>query len=215
MMNHPGIDPSILRAWLAARSLARGLPAPVADRGGFRVETGSAAEIRRWVFPRMEPGLRALAHAITEPRTVLKLCGEADELRSVLPDGWQLHAPSYVMQAQGVPDSRPLADGYRVEIFRTGAVVAVRIMSDTGALAASGHAAETADAFVYDRIETDAGHRRKGLGRAVMAALRSARQTTAGPDLLVATEDGRALYSTLGWKVISPYSTASRLASPP
>ena len=204
------IDPSILHAWLAARSIARGLPAPVAEHGGFRVETGSETEIRRWVFPRMEPGLRELARSITEPRNVLKLCGEAGELRSALPDGWQLHAPSYVMRAEGVAPDGPLAEGYRIEIGRTGAVVAARILSDTGALAASGHAADTADAFVYDRIETDAGHRRKGLGRAVMVALRSARRNGAGPELLVATEEGKALYTTLGWTVISPYSTASR-----
>jgi predicted GNAT family N-acyltransferase len=88
-------------------------------------------------------------------------------------------------------------------------VVGVCIFSDDGRLAASGYAAETSEAFIYDRIVTDAYHRRKGLGHAVMATLRSAKRNSANPELLVATEDGKALYSTLGWRIVSPYSTAA------
>ena len=34
------MDPGRLHAWLAARSIARGLPPPVSEPGGFRVEEG-------------------------------------------------------------------------------------------------------------------------------------------------------------------------------
>ena len=64
------------------------------------------------------------------------------------------------------------------------------------------------DAFVFDRIETAPSHRRKGLGMAVMHALGSARRLASNPQLLVATEDGRALYARLGWTVITPVATA-------
>lgn len=208
-MRHQGVDPIILHAWLAARSIARGLPGPVADMGGFRVDTDTDAEIRRWVFPRMQAGLKELARSISEPRYFLKLCGEADELRSALSRGWEIHAPSYFMRANGIFPERPLADGYRIEVHRAGPVVEVRVLSDVGALAARGYAAETSEAFIYDRIVTEAEHRRKGLGHIVMATLRSAKQNSTNPELLVATEDGKALYSTLGWETISPYSTAS------
>jgi GNAT superfamily N-acetyltransferase len=92
-------------------------------------------------------------------------------------------------------------------------VLEARIFSETGALAASGYAAETRGVFIYDRIVTEPEHRRKGLGHTLMLTLHSARQHPSGPELLVATEDGRALYSTLGWETISPYSTAS-IATP-
>jgi len=46
------------------------------------------------------------------------------------------------------------------------------------------------------------------LGIAVMTALGAARKSLAGPQLLVATEDGRNLYVNLGWKVLAPFATA-------
>lgn len=88
-------------------------------------------------------------------------------------------------------------------------VLEARVFTDAGALAASGYAAETNDVFVYDRIITDPDHRRRGLGRALMLTLHDARHNLSATELLVATEDGRTLYSALGWTTISPYSTAS------
>jgi GNAT superfamily N-acetyltransferase len=208
-MSGQGLDPRALNAWLSARSIARGLPAPVADYGGYRVDINADAEVRRWVFPKMCAGLVELAHSINEPRHFLKLCGESDELRSVLPHSWALHAPSYFMQASGKQIERPLAAGYTIETDRNGQVVEVRVRSSNGELTASGYAAETQDAFIYDRIVTSPEHRRKGLGNAVMAALHQVKQHQDTPEFLVATEDGRSLYATMGWRTISPYSTAS------
>ncbi|WP_420833425.1 GNAT family N-acetyltransferase [Sphingomonas pollutisoli] len=84
-----------------------------------------------------------------------------------------------------------------------------RVFSQEGTIAASGYAAETQGVFIYDRIITEPAHRRRGLGQALMIALRATRKQPDSPELLVATEEGRALYSTLGWETISPYSTAS------
>lgn len=208
-MSNRGVDPLLLNAWLSARSLARGLPSPVPEYGGFRVDTNSDAEVARWVFPEIGPGLEELAHSINEPRYFLKLCGSADELQAVLPIGWVLHAPSYFMQASDEPAGRHLVEGYMIETKRAGMVSEARIYSETGALAASGYAAETQEVFIYDRIVTEPLHRRKGLGLAIMTTLHAAKQHPSVPELLVATKDGRALYSTLGWETISPYSTAS------
>lgn len=105
-----------------------------------------------------------------------------------------------------------LADGYRIEAKQVSMVVEARIFSETGALAASGCAAETQGAFIYDRIVTAPEHRRKGLGRALMRTLHDARRHHGTPELLVATEDSRALYATIGWETFSAYSTASIVA---
>jgi len=88
-------------------------------------------------------------------------------------------------------------------------VTRARIIAPDGDVAASGCAAETADVFIYDRIETAQEHRRKGLGVAVMAALGSARRSSAAAQLLSATEDGRMLYEKLGWTVLFPLATAA------
>lgn len=203
------VDPPILRAWLSGRSIARGLPAPVYDAGGFRIDTNSEAEVRRWVFPQPCDRLAALAQSITQPRHVLKLCDEASVLRSIVPDRWQVQPPGYFMRGHGAAPPRPLPDGYRIAVMRTGPIVNVHLLSEDGALAASGVSAETADAFVYDRIVTEPAHRRRGLGRIVMATLGAAKRNHATPELLVATEDGKALYAALGWEMISAHSTAS------
>jgi hypothetical protein len=203
------IDPLLLDAWLSARSVARGLPLPVPDRGGFRVDTNSDVEVVRWVFPRMGPGLEELAHSIDKPRHLLKLCGSGDELQAALPAGWELHTSSHFMQATEWPAERRLTKGYRIELTRAGMVSRAKIFSEEAALAASGYAAETKGVFIYDRIVTEIEHRRRGLGHALMTALRTTRRQPDSSELLVATDEGRALYETLGWKTISPYSTAS------
>jgi predicted acetyltransferase len=154
-------------------------------------------------------GLQRLAHSITEPRYFLKLCGTAEELQASLPGGWELHAQRYFMQARAVPLERRLTEEYRIEIKHDGMVWQARIFSKTGALAASGYAAETREAFVYDRIVTEPQHRRKGLGHALMKNLGAAKRHSQIPELLVATEEGMALYSSIGWETISLYSTAS------
>ncbi len=208
-MSTLSVDPMMLHAWLAARSIARDLPAPVPEHGGFRVDTNSAEEIRRWVFPQVGAGLVELGRTIDEPLHLLKLCGPGEALLAALPDGWQLHPQTYFMTATTGWPERSLPAGYGVETSRRDAVIEIRVTSASGDLAASGYAAETPQAFIYDRIITAPDHRRKGLGHVVMAALSRARGNPDIPQLLVATDDGRALYSALGWRTLSPYSTAS------
>jgi len=207
-MSH--IDPNLVFAWQSAHSIARGAPAPVHDRGGFRVDTHSEKEVKRWVFPQMHEGLRTIARDVTAPRHYLKLCGLDDELRGCLPARWELQPANWFMQAEAaVTDVRPLPDGYRIEVHQVGLATRACVLAPNGDLAASGTAAEAADVFIYDRIETAEDHRRKGLGAAVMVALGAARRSLAGPQLLVATQDGRALYEKLGWTVLAPFATAT------
>jgi hypothetical protein len=204
------VDPKLIFAWQAAHSIARGSPSPVHDRGGFRVDTHSEKEVKRWVFPQLCDGLRAIAHDITAPRHYLKLCGTDEELRSAVPARWELQPTNHFMLSVATTaDAKPLPLGYRMEFHQAGPVTRACIIAPDGALAASGCAAETADVFIYDRIETAQDHRRKGLGAAVMTALGTARKYAAGPQLLVATEDGRHLYGNLGWTVLAPFSAVS------
>ena len=174
------------------------------------MDTHSEKELKRWVFPRPCDGLRAVAQDMAAPRHYLKLCGSSEELRSALPARWEIQPENYFMMAAAtILDTRPLPHGYRMELDRTGPVARARIIAPDGDLAASGCAAEAADVFIYDRIETAQDHRRKGLGIAVMVALGAARKSLTNPQLLVATGDGRSLYASLGWSVIAPFATAT------
>ena len=75
-------------------------------------------------------------------------------------------------------------------------------------LAASGYAAEHDGVFIYDRIATQEAHQRRGLGRALMAALAGERRSPRSQEILTATPAGQSLYRQIGWRDYSPYSTA-------
>jgi GNAT superfamily N-acetyltransferase len=155
------------------------------------------------------PGLVALADEVSRPGYLIKVCSSPEDLRAALTERWQVETSGYFMTATGHWESSMMPASYRLEVEQVAAVTRVQIRALDGELAASGFAAETAEAFVYDRIVTAPGHRRKGLGRAMMTALRETRRNPKIPGLLVATKDGRALYRTLGWETLSAYSTAS------
>lgn len=203
------VDPLLVKGWLTARSLARGLPPPVEDHGGWRVDTDLPTEARRFVFADAGEPLRALAESIVAPLVFLKLCGSEATMRALVPAQWRIQGGSYLMtcERQIVGPARPEAR-YRVDVSRSGAVTAVRIVTGDDELAASGFAAEVEGLFVYDRIVTEPAHRRRGLGILVMTTLGAARRHAASKQVLVATEDGKALYSALGWTVRSPYTSA-------
>ncbi|KQX25562.1 MULTISPECIES: GNAT family N-acetyltransferase [unclassified Sphingomonas] len=206
------VDAGLIAGWLAARSAVRGLPAPVSDRGGWRVDTGLPGETRRHVFPAACPGLVALGAAIDEPLVLLKLAGTHAELAALLPPRWRLEPLAHVMTCAGGFGGGDLPDlprGYRLLLERDGDRAFARIVAADGGTAASGHAAERDGIFIYDRIATEAPHRRLGLGRALMLALQGTRRASASRQVLTATTDGRALYTALGWRVHCPWSTAA------
>lgn len=200
-----------IAAWLAARSIVRGLPPPVADRGGYRVDTNAPDEVQRWVFPAVSEDLAALARSISRPAYLVKACAAPEQLRAVLPVGWQIHPAGFFMAGPDLPLVRPVCPpSYTLDVRRSGPVTEVRVISESGELAASGYSAETKDVFIYDRIITTAEHRRRGLGSLLMAALRQAKVRASAPERLVATAEGRALYESLGWRMLSDFSTGSR-----
>ncbi len=151
-----GIDPRLVHAWLAGRSLARGLPAPVADSGGWRVDTDGEAELRRYVFPAVGPGLIALLDTIAQPRIFVKLCADADTLRALLPPGWSITDANRMMVTDTTPAPCPVPPGYALRSTTDDGVTHATIVTPDGEEAASGHAAEHGGAFVYDRIVTHA-----------------------------------------------------------
>jgi GNAT superfamily N-acetyltransferase len=202
------VDRSILRHWLEARSMARGLPPPVEDREGFRVDVCSNDEVCRWVFPNVCERLIELGLTLDEPRHLLKLCGTPAELRAALPERWRVSPSAYFMTADAAWPAVPDPPGYRFTVEREGCVVSVRAVDANGAYVAAVRTAETLHALVYDRIGTDPSHRRRGLGRAVMTRLHGLRRHPTLPQYLVATGEALRPYRSLGWRVMSEYATA-------
>lgn len=201
-----------LGAWITGRALARGLPAPFRDSGGWRAEIGLDNEKRRWLFPGISPALLELANRISDPGNNLRVFCETEDLRAALPPGWVVGSPSFAMtRAAHSPEPR-LPAGFRLDLRYGRYSAHVAILTCSGELAASGHAGIGPEAVVYDRIVTHPQFYRKGLGTSVMHALGNAPCDPALPQILVATEAGRKLYETLGWQVVSPYASANRVA---
>jgi GNAT superfamily N-acetyltransferase len=204
------LDANLLAAWLSARSIARGLPLPEPEHGGLRVDTGLPDEYRRYVFAGPSPSIQALAESIHAPHIFIKMCGPANQLLAQVPHRWQLQPGAYVMTQEGYRSPVPsLPHGYRLQVVTEYPTTIARVFTEDDTLVASGHAVEYEGVFIFDRIATEPAHQHQGLGAAVMAALGGTQQSKAAQRVLVATEAGRSLYSTLGWSVLSHYSTVT------
>ena len=204
-----GVDPELLRAWLDARSMSRGLPLSVEDRGSFRVDTAQFEDEQRFVFAKASSDVTAVARSISVPWILIKLCGTRETLRALLPQNWQVRPPSWFMAKQGRMQTAPLVlpPNYTSAVQRVGPVFAAAIQSDDGKEVAGGRAVLHQGVFVYDQIATADDHRRRGLGRAIMLLLQEAGCESAATQVLTATPDGRALYTALGWEIVSEYCT--------
>ncbi|GJF24777.1 hypothetical protein SHO565_53410 [Streptomyces sp. HO565] len=98
----------------------------------------------------------------------------------------------------------PAPEGYTVAVERVGRVLHVRVRDAAGEPAAQGQAALLGEAAVMDRVATVESHRRCGLGSFVLRTLADqAVAQGAGTGVLGATDPGRALYETPGWKMHS------------
>jgi GNAT superfamily N-acetyltransferase len=201
-------DPALVAAWLAARSISRGLPLPVEDHGGLRVDTRSETESCRYVFARPLRGIVELGRSIDDPLVVLKLCASPEVMRCMLSRRWAVEQTASLMACDRAMPLRPMPAGYRLELHSAQRVIRCSIWAPDETIAASGYAVEHGGVFVFDRIITEGAHGRRGLGTALMTALADARRDSSSRFVLVATPDGRGLYESLGWHVESPYSTA-------
>lgn len=204
------IDLPLLERWLTGWSLSRGVPPPVRDQGGLRVDVGMPLQLRRHVFLDAGAALRACAERIHTPHIYLKAAVAPAALRAALPARWMVETPGYLMQGFPLSSAQaPLPAAYGIELSTEHGAQLVRIVHANGEVAAAGRIVLHDGCAIFDQIVTAEAHRRLGLGTAVMRQLDAlARQARVSERLLVATEAGRGLYLSLGWQQLSPWSTA-------
>ena len=204
------IDPYIVEKWLKGWSLSRGLPLPVKNGSGFRVDVGWPEQKARYVFPGFTNEFIDLANTITEPWVFLKVCAPADLIKNRIPSQWVIQPPGFMMTCFTTMSSpkSALTDEYILEVKNEVPVSIAKVLTANGDIAATGRLVFADDFVIYDRIETDALHRRKGLATIILKTLEgiavSRGKTKA---VLVATEAGKALYETLGWTLYAPYTS--------
>ncbi|MEU3373182.1 GNAT family N-acetyltransferase [Streptomyces sp. NPDC006660] len=196
----------MVRTWADGWAVSRRTPAPVEWPWGVHIQVADDPhEVGRHVLPRAEEELvRAATACVTQPRTWLKTPIEPEDLEPWLPDGWVVawQDTGHLMAVDLLAARLDVPEGYAVRVEQVGAVVHVNVLhAASGERAAKGQLAVLGESVVVDRVRTEDAHRRKGLGKVVMRALAN-RALDGGAVLgvLGATDSGRALYETLGWK---------------
>ncbi|MES2046439.1 MAG: GNAT family N-acetyltransferase [Pseudomonadota bacterium] len=204
-------DPALVEIWARAWALTRDVAPPCPVPGGWHIEVGLPDQARRYVYPSPGAVVAERARSIDTPFTFLKVATSADAVRPLLPAGWEIGPPGFMMTATPTT-SLPFDEsrGYRLWLEPIAEhVTLATITTRNGELAASGRIGLVGDVGSFDRIRTQEAHQRRGLGSALMAALGSAANAAGAKRwVLVATPQGRALYEKLGWAVHVPYTTA-------
>ena len=84
----------------------------------------------------------------------------------------------------------------------------MKIITENGEFASIGRVVIVGDLAIYDRIFTESNHQRKGLATMVMKELEQiALSKGVFKNFLVATEEGRPFYQSLGWELYSLYTS--------
>ncbi|WP_438297187.1 GNAT family N-acetyltransferase [Streptomyces sp. HUAS TT7] len=195
----------IVGTWVAGWAVSRRTPPPVEKPWGFYIEVaGNADEVGRHVLPEAEePLVRSAAASVSVPRTWMKMPAEPEEIESWLSPGWVVawEETGHLMAVDLMATDPVAPEGYTVTVEAIGAVTYARVLDAAGEKAAQGQMASLGEAVVVDRVMTEKAHRRRGLGNFVMRTLADhALETGAVLGVLGATDAGRALYETLGWK---------------
>ena len=198
------VSAEIVENWLNGWCLSREVSFPVQYKSGFHVIVGDEKQKERFVFPELNDDFFQLADSIDEPWIYLKVSVSPGEFIEKIPERWKLQPQGYMMTCfhpMNFPEIS-LAEGYHLEFSEYNTTFVVRIIAENGEQASIGRVSLVDDIAVYDRIITEKNHQRKGLASFLLKELEKiALSKGISNNLLVATEDGKLLYETLGWKL--------------
>ncbi|MFI7615383.1 GNAT family N-acetyltransferase [Nonomuraea terrae] len=195
-----------VQAWVDGWVVSRHTPRAVREPWGLRVDVGLPGHVARHIVPCPTPELLArLTRAVTAPGTWLKLCGPAEAVAPHLPPAWSVKEQEYMMVTRSLSRALPRTPaGYVPAVTTRAGVTVARLLTAGGEVAARGQIALAGTTAIVDQVETAAGHRRRGLGSVIMKTLEAAAVSRgARSGVLVATDQGQALYATLGWTLHS------------
>ncbi|WP_268846189.1 GNAT family N-acetyltransferase [Flavobacterium aestivum] len=204
------ISKDTIERWLKGWSLSRELPLPTKFKSGFKVDVGYEKQKIRYVFPNPSDDFIELANSITEPWVFLKVCATPDTLKNLLPQRWVIQPQGYMMtnSQRMIGEKVNLNDQYKIEFEQYDSTYVIKIIANNGDMAAIGRVVLVDDLAIYDRISTDVNHKRKGLATVLMKELEKiALAKGIHQNFLVATEEGKLLYESLGWKLSCFYTS--------
>jgi GNAT superfamily N-acetyltransferase len=197
-------------AWAKGWTLTRSKASPVSQSYGCKIDLGLPDHLERHLVVDYDAGtLRELISSLQTPGTWLKVCAHPEKVIPLLHENWQVQPPEFLM-AMALNDTAAVKpDGYQLSLSTCGTVTDAELRDMDGQLAARGRVAHSDGIATFDQIVTEPAHQRKGLGRVIMATLANlsvAQEAKVG--VLVATEQGRALYQAMGWMLVSSVTAA-------
>lgn len=213
----------VVRSWVDGWVVSRGAAPPVVESWGFTIDVGQAKHPTRHVLGATGTGIqeadvRKVAASVSGADAWLKIFDRPDRVTPWLGPEWWLDPELGYLMTVPFTSSPPLTphqlsapDGYRLRTWARGGVIRAMVTAVDGSWAARGQIAPTGRTAVADQIETSPGHRRKGLGSLVMRTLAlAAVEQGAEIGVLAGTPEGRALYESLGWRVVAELTSARR-----
>ena len=203
----------IAKAWVHGWVLSRKTSAAIDHSTHLTIPVGLPGHMIRHVLPTLSAdALQALTRGQGVEGTWIKVVASQETVRPLLPVNWKIHEREYLMRTT-LGSTRPATDAPNVNFERGGSVITATLLGPNGDDAARAKAAVVGNAAVFDQVVTEPHHRRKGYGSMLMSLLANEcwdKGATVG--VLVATEEGRALYSALGWEVTSEMTAVSYFA---
>ncbi|MFD6100212.1 GNAT family N-acetyltransferase [Nocardiopsis flavescens] len=201
--------PDLVRRWQKGWGTARSLPEPLERDGALRVHFGFEHRHDEYVLTDADGDPDSIAavarRVLASSRTdwVTSPTAAPDKTALLLREaGLEVDPGTETLMGADL-DEHPLLDPprpYRVTTGRARGVLRARVSTALGEEAASGAMGLADGDAVADAITTEPGHRRRGLGGALMSSLVGhARRAGAEHGLLVASAEGRHLYTSLGW----------------
>ncbi|MFJ2740294.1 GNAT family N-acetyltransferase [Streptomyces sp. NPDC087440] len=206
-----------VRAWAGGWALSRGTADPVPQPWGVTIDIGLPKAVTRHVlfdtYASDEATVRKVLRADSAPGTWIKFVQPPQDIAPWLAEGWEYDTPGHLMSLALTPDltAPEVPAGYTRRSWTRAGLTRVVVLAADGALGVRGQVAVTGRTAVVDQVETNPLHQRRGLGTLMMRTLQAyAAEQGARDCVLGATDDGRALYATLGWHRHSPLTGVFR-----
>lgn len=202
--------PDLVMAWGRGRAHSRVTAQPQPIDGGFEVAVGPpSAEVRQVLHTYSPDVLAATAQQLDTPGHQLMIAGPSELLRASVPSTWTMDEGGHLMATVFEPAPYDVPAEYRLVVETDGPLTVARIFHANGDLAASARLGRDGGFGVFDKVVTAPAHQRRGLGSTAMRALSgTAHALGMRFGLLVASDEGRALYEHLGWSFVSDFPGA-------
>ncbi|GAA2580595.1 hypothetical protein GCM10010435_67390 [Winogradskya consettensis] len=200
----------LITSWQRGWGAARGLPPATDVGGGLRVHSRQTSrEVDYYALD--ADSLRGLAELVSEEEATTWLhipTTDPEAALATLESAGQvlLNRREWLMTTdlRDHPRGTVTAPYQLNEVPDGDTVVRVEVWHDSGEQAARGTLGLSGRDAVPDKVLTWPSHRRRGLGRAVMGTLaQTAISRGAERGLLIASDEGRHLYGSLGWKTVA------------